>query len=315
MNTICSEQNSEHQLERLAAQRSLYSAAKTSFAVHALLSTVVASTLAFAALLNPAVKPYALLWGITLTALDIGWLTSSQKKQREQAALIQECFDCELLGLPWQAIKVGKAVDHELIVEQAALYRCREPNFKSLRDWYPTDVCGMPPFLARVVCQRINAWWDAKQRRRYAMLLAGMVVALLVVLITTGVARSMKLTDLLVTTLVPLSPGIWLAMKQYRENTDAAARLEKLKDHANEFWNRALKGASESDLAADSRALQDELFDNRKRNVPVFDWLYWRLRDDHECQMRATAAQLVRQLEMARASDHSADLSPGRVIA
>lgn len=303
MNTICAEQNSERQLERLAAQRSLYSAAKTSFAIHALLSTVVAAGLAFWALFCPAVKSYAVLWGIALTGLEVGWLSSSQKKQREQAALIQESFDCELLGLPWQSIKAGKAVDHELVVEHAARYRREEPDFGSLRDWYPVVVCGMPRFLARLVCQRINAWWDAKQRRRYALLLTGFVVALLVVLIVVGVVRSMSVADLLVTTVGPLTSGIWLAIKQYRENADAAGRLEKLKDHAQDFWNRALKGASESDLAAESRALQDEIFDNRKRNAPVFDWLYWQLRDDQESQMRATAAELVRQLEAARGSE------------
>lgn len=300
MNTICIEQNGERQLQRLAAQRSLYSSAKTSFAVHAVLSTFAAAGFAFWALLSPGVKPYAVLWGIGLTGLDLFWLSGSQKKQREQAALVQESFDCEVLGLPWQPIKVGKAVDHELVVERAALYRRREPGLESLRDWYPVDVCGMPLFLARVVCQRINAWWDAKQRRRYALLLAGLVVVLLVVLVIVGIARGVSVADLLVSTLGPLSSGIWLATKQYRENAAAAARLEKLKEHAQEFWNRALKGASESDLAGESRALQDELFESRRHNVPVFDWFYRRLRDEHESQMRATAAELVRQLEAAR---------------
>jgi SMODS-associating 4TM effector domain len=302
MNTICAEQNSERELQRLAAMRSLYSAAKTSFAVHAVLSTLVATGLAFWALLCPGVKPFAVLYGIVLTGVEVGWLASSQKKQREQAALIQESFDCELLGLPWQPIKAGKSVDHELIVEHAARYRRKEPGFESLRDWYPVEVCSMPLYLARVVCQRINAWWDAKQRRRYGVLLASVVGALVVGLFVFGLVRGLSVPDLLVTTLGPLLSGIWLAIKQCRENTDAATRLEKLKDHALDFWNRALKGASESDLAADSRALQDEIFDSRKRNVPVFDWLYWRLRDNQESQMRATAAELVRQLETARGS-------------
>jgi hypothetical protein len=299
MNTLCAEQNSERQLQRLAAQRSLYSAAKTSFAVHAVLSTVVAAGLAFWALLCPGAKPFAVLYGIVLTGVEIGWLSTSQKKQREQAALIQESFDCELLGLPWQPIKVGKAVDHELVVEYAERYRRKEPNFESLRDWYPVEVCGMPLYRARVVCQRINAWWDAKQRRRYGALLASVVAALVIGLFIFGSVRNMSVPDLLVTILAPLASGIWLALKQYQENINAAGRLERMKDHAIDHWNRAMKGASESDLAADSRALQDEIFDSRKRNVPVFDWLYWLLRDNQESQMRATAAELVRQLEAA----------------
>jgi len=302
MNTICAEQNSERQLQRLAAMRSLYSAAKLSFALHAVLSTIVAAGLAFWALLRPDVKPFAILWGIVLTGLDIFWLSPSQKKQREQAALIQESFDCEVLGMPWQPIKAGKPVDHELVVEHADRYRREEPDFKSLRDWYAVELSSMPLYLARVVCQRTNAWWDAKQRRRYGVLLASVVGMLVIGLFVFGLVRAMSLLDLIVSTLVPLLSGIWLAAKQWRENTDAATRLEKLKEHAFDFWNRALKGASESDLADDSRKLQDEIFDSRKRNVPVFDWLYWLLRNNQEIQMRTTAAELVRQLEAARGS-------------
>lgn len=301
-NSICTAQNSDRQLERLAAQRALYSSAKRIFAVHALLSTIVASGLSFGALFCSALKPYAVLWGIALAIVDALWLTPRQKKLREDAANIQESFDCEVLGLPWQPLKVGKPVDQETIAEYAALYRRQEPSFESLRDWYPGDVGRMPLFLARVVCQRINAWWDAKQRRRYAFFLVSGVVVLLVAIFGVGLARHMQLADLLLTAIGPLTAGIVLAVRQYKENADAAGRLEKLKDHARDLWNRARAGAAETELATASRVLQDELFDNRKRNVPVFDWIYRLLRFEHEAQMQASAAQLVGELDAARNS-------------
>ena len=108
MNSICTDQNAERQLDRLAAQRALYTKAKTIFAWHALLSTVVAAGLSAWALFCSEVKPYAAAWGVTLAGLDIFWLTPWQKKLRETAATIQESFDCEVLGMPWQPLKVGK---------------------------------------------------------------------------------------------------------------------------------------------------------------------------------------------------------------
>jgi hypothetical protein len=300
MNSICAEQNTERQLERLAAQRALYSKAKKVFGWHAILSTVVAFGLALGALLFSELKAYAALWGIALVILDIFWLTPRQKKLREDAAIIQESFDCDVLGLPWQRLKVGKPVDQETVVEHAAAYRRREPSFDSLRNWYPGDTCRMPIFLARVVCQRINAWWDAKQRRRYAVCLITGVVVLLVGTLGLGLARHMQLADLLLTAVVPLAAGIGLGLRQYKENAEAAARLEKLKDHANDLWARACAGGAEDELAAASRTLQDELFDNRKRNVSVFDWIYRLMRYEHERQMHESAAELVRELEAAR---------------
>jgi len=303
MNRICEHQNSDLQLLRLAAQRSLYASAKSVFALHAMASTVVAAALGFTALFYPGVKAYAAIWGVGLAILDVVLLTPWQKKLREYAALIQESFDCDVLGLPWQPIKVGKPVDHELVVERARRYQRREPNLKSLRDWYPTDVCGMPLFLACVICQRTNAWWDAKQRRWYGALLASLVAVLFALLLVIGVVRRITLLDLLVTAFLPLSSGMVVAVRQYRENSDAAARLERLKEHAQALWDSALKGAAEPELAVASRVLQDEFFDHRKRNVPVFDWLYWFLRSDHELQMHEAAAQLARELAAGREGD------------
>jgi hypothetical protein len=300
MNSICTDQNAERQLDRLAAQRALYSKAKRTFAWHAVLSTIAAFGLSLGALFCSGLKPYAVLWGVALAILDILWLTPRQKKLREEAATIQESFDCAVLGLPWQPLKVGKPVDQETVVEHAAVYRRREPSFDSLRDWYPAAVCHMPLFLARVVCQRVNAWWDARQRRRYAFCLIAAVIVLLLAVFAVGLIRHMELADLLLTAVGPLSAGIVLALRQYKENAEAAARLEKLKDHARDLWARAGAGAPESELAAASRVLQDELFDNRKRNVPVFDWIYWLLRFGHEVQMQESAADLVRELEAAR---------------
>lgn len=302
-NSICAEQNNDLQLERLAAQRALYSQAKGIFAWHAILSTIVAGALSATALFIPSVKPYAVVWGSALAVLDTTWLTPWQKRLREAAALIQESFDCDVLGLPWQQIKVGKQIDHETVVEWANRYRRTEPSFASLRNWYPTAVCRVPLFLARVVCQRANPWWESKQRRTYAFVLIAGVVALLIVLLLIGVARSVSLPDLLLTTVVPLMAGLTFALRQYKENIDAAMRLEKLKDEAGNLWKQARGGASQQELATACRALQDELFDHRKRNVPVFDCMYRRLRSAHEEQMQDSAEQLVSELESARAND------------
>ncbi len=296
-NKICSEQNSEPQLARLAAQRSLYRSAKRVFAVHALLSTVVAAALAFAAQKWFGLKPYAALWGATLTILDVVWLTPRQKTLRESAAAVQEAFDCDVLELPWQPVKVGTPVDPELVHERAADYRKVEPSFASLLDWYPAAAGRLPLFLARIACQRVNVWWDANQRRRYAFLLVGIVVTLVLGLLVLGVAAGLHVADLVLTVFLPLSSGIVLALRQYKENSDAAHRLDKLKHHARELCAQALAGAGEHELTLAARRLQDEIFEHRKRNVPVFDWLYGLLRPAHEQQVQASTNDLVRELE------------------
>jgi hypothetical protein len=306
MNAICTEQNTELQLERLAAMRALYSISKTAFGVHATLSTLGGLALSIAVVLCSAAKPYAFAWAGVLTVLDICWLTPWQKKLRETAATVQESFDCDLFSLPWNTLKVGRPADQELVKEHADIYRKTEPSFDSLRDWYPRDVCRLPLYLARVVCQRINAWWDGDQRRRYARCLLVAAVAMLLTMLGIGLVRKKELGDLLVDVVAPLFPGLVLALRQYKDNAEAASRLQKLKEHTEDLWRRALDGATEDHLTAQSRALQDELFDHRKRNVPVFDWLYGMLRYGHEVQMQECAARWVHELEAARGASNKA---------
>ena len=302
-NTICSEQNEDRQLERLAAQSALYSASKTIFGIHATLSTVVVAGLAVGAMFYADVKPWAVASGYVVLLADTFWLTPRQKMLREQAAHVQESFDCEVLGLPpGPPLKIGKSIDHEVVVEYAAAYRRKDPALRKIRDWYPSAACRMPLYLGRVVCQRTNAWWDGKQRRHYSSYLSGGVVVVTLSVLAIGLARRMPLGDLVVTMAAPLASGIGLVLKQYRENSDAAARLDKLKAHAEDLFLRALAGATEAELTTDSRTLQDEIFDHRKRNVPVFDQLYDHLRGKQEVQMKANAEEMVRRLEAKRPS-------------
>ena len=81
-NAICTEQNVDRQLDRLAAQRALYSSSKTLFAVHAILSTVVAAGLAVGAMFCADIKPLNVAWVVTMLVLDHLWLTPKQKPKR-----------------------------------------------------------------------------------------------------------------------------------------------------------------------------------------------------------------------------------------
>ena len=72
---ITSEQNTERQLQRLAAQRQLYASAKKIFGWQVVLSGPVTVVIAFLVIANPTLKGYAALWGITVALCDLFWLT------------------------------------------------------------------------------------------------------------------------------------------------------------------------------------------------------------------------------------------------
>lgn len=293
MNSIPTEQNSERQLLRLAAQRQLYATAKRIFGWQLIASAPVAVALAFSVIMYPPLKPYAALWGILVTVCDVAWLTPWQKRLRNTAARVQESFDCDVLGLPWDELKAGRRPDPELVREQADKYKPWASSMPPLSDWYAKDVGCLPLHVARLVCQRSNCLWDAKQRRRYATTVIVCVVAVFIAVLFLAMGSGFTIEDFVLKVAAPLSPALLLGYGQFTEQMEAATRLDKLKEHAERLWADALAGKAEPEVTARARGLQDEVLENRKRSPLVFDALFKRMRRDFEVQMNHGAAEFI----------------------
>ena len=302
MHSITTLQNDKRQLQHLAAQRQLYASAKVTLGWQLLLGGPVATAVALLGIAIPATKAFVALWGISVLVLDAVWLTPRQKRLREAGARIQEHFDCDVLGLPWNSYRAVSPEPAEMVLEQATRYRTWERKMTPLTDWYPRAVNRIPLPLARLVCQRTNCWWDAKQRRAYAGAMAGMLLAAFIGVLWLGLGAQLLLPDLVLVVILPMSSAVKLGYQQWVEHREAADRLDRLRERGECSWKDALKDHYASTVAQDSRALQDEIFDGRKRNPLVFDFVFKRLRADHETQMNFGAEELVLEAERALAA-------------
>jgi hypothetical protein len=293
MNSIPGDQNDPRRIRYLAAQRHLYGTAKTIFGWQIILSGPITVALAFLTVVVPDVRSYVALWGITATLIDVTWLTPWIRRLKLLAARAQEMFDCEVLRMPWNELKAGKRPDPELVKEQSDRYQSWAAGMPALTDWYAAQVGQLPLHVARVVCQRSNCWWDARQRRRYATIV---IILLLVVFATVLIAAFMDditVEAFVVKVLAPLAPALVLGYRQVTEQLDAASRLDNLKGHSESLWEACLSGEKEPVAAARSRQLQDEIFENRHKSPLVFDILFRWLRSEYEAQMNHAAAEMV----------------------
>lgn len=290
---IAVEQNTERQLQRLAAQRQLYAFAKSIFGWQLFLSGPVAVASAFAVLAFPAFKGFAAGWGILVTLADICWLTPWQKRLRNEAARIQEAFDCDVLELPWNDLKAGSRPDPEFVKEQSDKYQRWEQKMPPLSNWYAPVVDELPLRIGRIACQRSNCWWDSKQRRRYAAWIIGVVVAVFVIALAVAFRNGLTIEDFVLKVVAPLAPAFVLGIRQFFEQIEAASRLDKLKEHSERLWKDALAGKSKSEVTNRSRNLQDEILENRRKSPLVFDVIFKRLRPSYEQQMNFGVAELV----------------------
>lgn len=298
-------QNDEKQLHKLAAQRQLYSIAKSIFGAQLILSIPVALSLTIIVVVFPDLKKFALVWGVMATVVCEFLLLPQQKKFQKRAAQIQESFDCDVLGFNWNKEKVGKKPDPEVVEKYSDQYKAHK--MPPLTDWYPKGASELPLYLGRIVCQRSNCRWDSDQRRIYANFMLIILASSLLISAIFGVCHDFDLLDFLAITIAPLMPFIIFCLRQCRENNEAAERLEMTKEHLEDLWNDALKKAApkESTITKRARSLQDEIFDNRSRNPLVFDFLFKRIRTKYEKNMNYGASHFLDEAKKLGFNDSS----------
>ena len=297
MNSIPQVQIEATQLDRLAAQRELYSRAKRVQAWQLILSVPCVIAWSFVVMAFPALRSYAALWAIGVTLLDLVALDRWQKSLKERAARIQEQFDCDVLQLAWPDLK-GPRPDAEQVAEESSSYRRTDPQFTTIRDWYAPAVGRLPIHLGRLVCQRSSCWWDAKLRRRYSVSVLIALGLFSTLIVAVSLHESASLENFVLTGITPLMPAITLAIKQFSEHNAAAARADRLRDTSQKFWREALyEHLAVEEVSSRSRQLQDEIFEHRRQSPLIFDWIYQRLRNKHEELMNKGAEALVKEAE------------------
>jgi hypothetical protein len=299
-NHITQRQDMELQLKRLAAQRRLYSRAKTVLAWQVVITVFLVAAWSLLVLWFPALKVYAALWGLAAVLLDIAAFAPWQSALKQRAAGIQELFDCDVLSLPWQDIKAGSPPDTETVTEWSRLPAGVDYDTMKLRVWYPAEAGEAPLPIGRLICQRANCWWDAKLRRRYAVWIAAGTAAIFVFAAVVGLVGRVSLEQFLLAGVMPFLPVFVIGIRQFTDQRQAATRLDDLKKHSERLWREALSGEiAGEELARRSRTLQDEIFEQRRRNPLIFDWVYGRLRNEQEELMNRCAGDLLREARTA----------------
>jgi len=292
-NTIFHDQNTPRQLERLAAQRYLYSTAKHFLTGRLFLDLVSPIGLAVIVALYPGFGIYGALIALLILVSDF-YLESLQSSKREQAAGVQELFDCELLDLPHQDLIAINIPDTVEIMEAAEKYKRSDPTYKALKNWYPSEVDALPLYLARLVCQRINCLWDVQLRRRYLERVGIIFFILCVIVITVALVRGLTVSNFLLVIVAPLLPAIGWIIREFRGQNEAIRRKDTLKRYAEELWTDALKKrVPVEEIERKSRGLQDQIYTNRCSNPLILDAFYKHLLPKNETQMNRSAKELA----------------------
>lgn len=281
MNNIEIIQNEQKQLERLAAQRELYSSAKRKHGWQIILTVIIPVCFAVVSFFNPQLSVIAAIFGLASFIIDISLIEPNIKRQKNKAAKIQEIFDCDVLELPRSPLKIIDDIAVEEVLLHYNAHIKIKSNVEKIRNWY-TGVSLLPITIARILCQRKNCWWDFKLKERYSNFLkiSGIIVFAGMLVIGILLNSSLITITLIASGLVPF---FQFCIKQYNDNQEAAKRLNELMKFIQNLWYDALhKNKTDQQLIVDSRRLQDEIFEHRSKSPLILDYYYglFRKKDD-----------------------------------
>ncbi len=293
-NGIAERQNESHEIDKLAAQRQLYSDAKNIQLSQLFLSVPASLIWPVFVVLAPSVAIYSAIWGIAITVLDNFVLSRKVSNLRLTAARIQESFDCYVMSIGWHSLHSGREPGREVIQTASKRFQLSKGDRELLKTWYPEKVDEIPLPLARIVCQRASCWWDGELRRRFSYYASVITAGILLISIIIGVSANFTLAQYVMAIVMPFLPVVIFAWRQITENLDAARSIDNLREHSENIWKDAItRKLNSRDLDKESRDLQCEIFTHRKNAPLIFDWLYFRLRSSHEETMNIGADDLV----------------------
>jgi hypothetical protein len=298
MNQIPTRQNEVKQLQRLAAQRELYSRAKNWYGWQVIVNAVIPSGFSLVALVNNDAGKLGAIYGLIASLVDIFGLETRIRSLREKGAKVQEQYDCDLLELGCSPLKsVGDVTTGE-IIELHNEHCMDNDNELKLQNWHSGIIETLPLPIARLVSQYNNCDWGRRLRKRYRVFLSITYLSLGTIILYLN--RPDNLTNLndqtlidFILVLAALTPLFTFYFKQVQEQSEAVQRLERILQHIESVISDPHQLGNKRGLNERARHVQDEIYDSRSKNTQVPDFFYQYYQKQDQVLMDRTTGRLV----------------------
>lgn len=296
--SIIGKENLEINIERLAAQRELYSLGKKYFNVQLSLNVLITVILLILSLLlnhfcSIKIDWFRAFYAFTILLIDNLVITNMINQLRQKASSIQEMFDCDVLNIEWNKIIVGEKPLNEDVNKYYKKHLKNVKDIDNLKNWYATTISQINNNAAKIICQRSNFSYDFALRKYFINWVVAIAVALLIIIVFLSCANDISSRTLFISGILPYLPILSMVLKLYNEHTISIKNLESLKSAINSAWNNVLKNEDISEH--EIRQIQDKIYLTRKSNPLIPDKIYDRLRLNLEEQMYYGVNQLVEE--------------------
>ncbi len=267
MNTIKVNQELPQNMQLLKAQRVIYANAKKIYRWQLTTTIAIVVILNFLKLFQQDISkidltPYITLVSVTITIVDLLFLTGYLSKYKTNGAKAQELFDCHIFNMEWNETNTGDKPENWVIekAEKKYVYNPKAP----LTNWYHIDLDGLSHEEAILRCQETNLEYDRKLRYHFKndCTIACLFVVIGSFIVATFVNASLQ--GYLTNFIAPSLPLVVILIKLILDNHKAVKSLEEVRKAA-----RKLRIGGSKPSMQQLRQVQDKLYCSRKDSVLI----------------------------------------------
>lgn len=239
MNAIYTNQSTRENLDLLYAQARVYDRVKNWNRLNFLFSIIVPLLLSLVTVYNRSrgfvdselLSSLLGLYGLLVLTFNIA-ISGHISALRRKAASIQEMYDCRVLGIRRNELKVEE-IPRDDIIRAAAYFRDSPEKARKRfgeEGWYVNKVYDAPQAVMALLCHGKNLGWDKSLREVLHVFYLSAFIVSPVAMLVYGIAMKSGLNEILFYVVFTL-PVIRYFLLQFLDNRSSMKRSEKLKKY------------------------------------------------------------------------------------
>lgn len=296
--SILSKQNLDVNIDKLLAQRRLYSNAKTIQCVVILITVFIPIIIAILTTFTEF-KIDDKNWifvSYTIFVLILERILENKiDRNKKIAASIQEKFDISVLSIPENETLNTVFVDYDIIRRYSRKDKQNQKKVLRVKDWYSVKIARLQTNLSTLFCQRMNICYDASIKEKYNYCLYTLSVFTFLALLCVSLANNFILQKFITEVLLPCLPLFLFVYKERSTNIESIDNLNNLRDLIErELDNSFIESNTDINTI---RKIQDRIYNNRILSPLIPDTIYKILWTKLEDEMNYSVENRINNLQ------------------
>ena len=295
---ILYKQNLDVNIDRLLAQRRLYSNAKIMQYILIAITVIIPVLIAFITnFSNLRIDDTSWIYTIYAIVVIFGEkiLEIFIDRNKKTAASIQEKFDTNIFDIPENELLNSVFIDHDIVRKYSKKDKLNANKISRVTNWYSTRIDCLQTNIAILFCQRMNICYDQNIKKKYNKLLISLSVLTFITLLIISLTNDFSLKKFIIEVILPSIPILNSTYMEINQNIESVDNLQKLR----EIIENKLSSLSRNDVIEieELRNIQDRIFNNRILSPLIPDFIYKILWTELEDEMNYSVENRIVELQ------------------